>query len=49
MSDHPLNRDEWGGFEEPEWADDDNSPDNDILELMDDEGEWLDEEDICEM
>ncbi len=34
-------------LEDPEWFEDEEGPDRDILLLMDDEGEWLDEEDEC--
>jgi hypothetical protein len=41
---HPLVQDEWGGYEEPEWADEDDSPDTDIIELLGDEDEWGEDE-----
>ena len=48
MSNHPLVQDEWGGHEEPDYETE-PTIDNDIVELVGDEEEFLDEEDKCEM
>jgi hypothetical protein len=41
---HPLIQDEWGGYEEPEWVEEDTGPDTDIIELLGDEDEWGEDE-----
>lgn len=41
---HPLVIDEWGGYEEPDEENYETGLDYELLELLDDEGEWEDDE-----